>query len=260
MIALQPNWRYVPTSLKDTTLVEIVPLNTLSSEQRSKLVELLSKEMFSGTDSKDYSDLALFLLDTGFDSLNCQIIAGMQSDYKVEIEPYFVRLLEEVGFDHIQHKDDRRIQFLAREFCDEFLEGNVGTKEILARFHALWLASKFDSLYSGFIRIIDASKLIQDGYVLLEGFNLDNIDEFVRANCLVLKLYLTESLPKDFEDYGFCKECGYFAPMHHITEEHSIVYRNLSENCPQCAQETMLSCSTFPGQREYLRSLGHNFD
>ncbi len=237
-----------------------MPPNLLNSEQRSELVDLLAKEIISSTDSKDYSDLALFLLDTGYDSINCRILAGMQSAYKVEIEPYFSQLLEEVGFGHLQHKDDHRIQFIANEYCSDLLHGRRGTEETLVKFHSLWIASNYDPLFSRFIEIIDSEEVLKDGYALLEGFTQERIDDFVRANCLILSLHFSGSLPEKFEDYGICNNCGTFAPMNPSAEEKSEMFRKPSATCPKCGGDQFLSCSTFAGQEAYLQSLGHNFD
>ncbi|MCB1140527.1 MAG: hypothetical protein KDK23_17345 [Leptospiraceae bacterium] len=155
----------------------------LNPDQTTRILELLAREVCSHTDSRDYSDLALYLLDTGYDSLNCRIIAGMQSAYKVEIEPYFRALLDETGLGELQYKDDFLIQFLASRHCQDVLAGNLDPIEVLAPFHSLWLASQFDPLYSPFVEIIDAMELLKEGYSLLEGLTENNIDEFIRKTC-----------------------------------------------------------------------------
>ena len=166
----------------------------LSPEQYSRILELLALEVTEHTDSKDYSDLALFLLDTGYDSLNCRIIAGMQSDYKVEIEPYFRGLLEETGLADLQYKDDYLIRFLAGTYCRQVLDKEILPQEALPKFHSLWLAADFDRLYVRFVEIMDAIELLDEGYSPLEGLGKDNIDEFIVGTCQEL---LTEIAAMD---------------------------------------------------------------
>ena len=231
----------------------------LNSDQRNKVIKLLAKEVTAFTDSKDYSDLALYLLDSGYDSMTCRVLAGMQSAYKVEVEPYFRQLLEELGLLDLQYKEDYLILFLIEDYSKQVVSGSIDPQTALKVFYALWIKSEFDPKLSRFIEITDAIELIGSGYWLIPDLTIDNADRHIIATSHLLLLDLHEQLPENFYSRYFCPNC-----ISLVESKRPGFFQRLSNPdssvCLNCRRPDLQSCNSLKGQEAYLAAFGHNFD
>lgn len=147
-------------------------------------------------DTTDYSSWACHLLETGYDSPNICILAGLfDQDNLFELRQWHRRALRELGYSELTARE----LFLAhlRGYTEEFIDGKRGFKDITQHFHDLYIDTNdeiletFVSLHHGYwdFDMIDMSDL---GVSSLEDFPRACIDA---SRILLMKILAELGLP-----------------------------------------------------------------
>jgi len=128
-------------------------------------------------DTADYSSWACGLLESGYDSKNICVLAGLFDENNLfELRLWHSRALGDLGFGDI----NPRARFLAhlRGYAEEFLDGKRDFRDITQHFHELQmdkddeLLCTFDALHYGFWDF---------AYMDMSELGISSMDDFPRA-------------------------------------------------------------------------------
>ncbi|PJZ24631.1 hypothetical protein CH352_13250 [Leptospira hartskeerlii] len=229
-------------------------------EIENRAFVIIAQAQYLHTDSKLYSDFGLVLLDAGIQTLNTQILAGLQSGELDEARNYFFRALDELSIPKLPDENTLRYHYaraVAQRVLNDELSPFMGV-DIMQR---MAYDSFNDPICSDFIWIDEAIELQGSSYTPIPEFEVNPkayiLEAFRHFLCIL------DTVPeRHLQDVVICENCNHIEKMDQFWDRKfdwkSFAFEVILR-CPKCKSKQIIDCQDNEGKRKYFAIRMQNY-
>jgi len=227
-------------------------MKNLNLQQRVDL--LFAEQLILGFNGKKYTDWAISLMQEDYQSVNLDILAGLDNNDRISIEHYFKRLTEDLHLNINKDKEQLLSSYtfvIAQMVIDEQIKPEKGLnimEEIRIQMYGYGFT---ENELIQFSYLTDDALSMDDYQMFYKGLKKENLDEVITDE---MKMYLL-SKPKSIEDVRdliYCNKCNCFG---YAFYREGGLFSKGNWHCKKCSSKNFLAWWNVPDRKQILQKL-----
>lgn len=216
---------------------------------------LLARQYIAGFNGKKYTDWAISLMQQGYQSMNLDILAGLDDNDRTSIERYFKQSTEDLQLNINKDKEQLLLNYtfvVARRVIDGRIKPQAGLavmEEIRNQIYG-YDFTKIDLIQFSYLAN-DANEM--DDYIMsYNGLTKENLDEVIIEE---MKMFLiAKSLPiENIRDLIYCNKCKCFSSTFY---REGGLFTRRKRLCKKCHSKNFLAWNNVADRKQILQNKG----